>query len=184
MNTTEKDPFYETDLPVETEEFDLDEILSRKVEEELEEEEDQPDENWEITEEEEKILQRLLEKKRREDEIMKAYLALENKPSEEVIAKWKAEFGDIYLVSLSEKENFIFRGLKRGEWRHLTAQIKDIPKLKKEEAIAIRGTLFPRLNEQNIAVLTGGAPEVITNLILEASNFMSPEKAVSLVRKL
>lgn len=183
-----EDNFYEseeTTVELDMEEIDLDKVLSEPVaEEEIGPVDSDSREQWQMTEEEDKILNELLEKKKQEDVILKTYKSLENKPSDEEINLWKQKFGDIYLVSLSERENFVFRALRRQEWRQLMTQVAKLPEAKKTEAIVMRGILYPKMSEANVAVLTAGAPDTIRNLILEASNFLEPERAVQLVRKL
>lgn len=180
------DTFYEEDFqPAELEEHDLDHILETDPEyftEEYREEEAQED--FRMSEDEEQLLAELLKKKEKEDLVMKTYKSLEQRPSEEQIEEWKKRFGDVYLVSLSEHENFLFRPLKRLEWNQLTAQILKLPEAKKTEAILMRAVIFPKLTQNNVQVLTAGAPDTIRNLILEASNFIEPDRAVRLVRKL
>lgn len=182
------DNFYtepEDTVELDMEEINLDEELAKPVQEEhIGPVDSEPREEWQLSEEEDKLLEALLEKKKQEDLILKTYKSLENKPSDEEIDGWKKRFGDIYLVSLSEKENFIFRALRRQEWRQLMTQVAKFPEAKKTEAIITRAILYPKMSEANVAVLTAGAPDTIRNLVLEASNFLEPERAVQLVRKL
>jgi hypothetical protein len=184
--TEKKDEFYNDEIKVEVdpEEVDLDALLEEEAEEQPYVGEDFEREDFQLSRDEEDQLAHLLKKREQEDLIMKTYKSLENKPSEEQIAEWKAKFGDVYLVSLSEHENFLFRPLKRQEWTQLTAKIAKLPEAKKTEMIVMRGVIFPQLTQSNVAVLTAGAPDTIRNLILEASNFIEPERAVTLVRKL
>lgn len=180
----QNDLFYDESYQGE-EEINLDEILATPVEEDdFIQVEDEEREDWEMSMEEERIFKELLSKKERQDSIMKTYMALENKPSEEQLEEWKRQYGDIFLISLSERENFVFRALRRQEWRQLVAQIQKLNEQKKAEAICVRGVLFPKLNELSVSTLTAGAPETIRNMILEASNFIEPERAITLVRKL
>lgn len=182
-----EDKFYESEetVDLDMEEIDLDQVLSEPVkEEEIGALDQEPREEWQMTEQEEALLNELLEKKKQEDVILKTYKSLENKPSDEEINLWKQKFGDVYLVSLSERENFIFRAIRRQEWRQLMSQVAKLPEAKRTEAIIMRGILYPKMTEANVAVLTAGAPDTIRNLILEASNFLEPERAVQLVRKL
>jgi hypothetical protein len=191
---TQKDPFYDADLQNDPlfqqeleeheEEQSLDEMMDQIVEEDHLEVDAEPRENWQMTSDEEKLLAQLLKKKEAEDQIFRTFRSLESKPSQEQIDDWKAKFGDVYLVSLSQHENFIFRALKRQEWRQLIAQVAKMPEAKKTDAIVMRGVVWPKLTESTIAVLTAGAPETIRSLIFEASNFIEPERAVQLVRKL
>ena len=104
--------------------------------------------------------------------------------SDEQVAQWKTVHGEVYLVSFSEKENFIFRPIKRQEWNHLMTQIAKIPEEKKTEAIMMKAVVWPKLSDSNISSVSAGTPEALKALILEASNFIPPERAVQLVRPL
>lgn len=139
-----------------------------------------------LSKEEEKQLEQLLEKKKQSDFIMQTFKSLEKRPSDGEIEDLKIKYGDVYLVSLSEKENFLFRPIKRHEWRELMQRFEKakLPEQQRTEGIVMAGVVWPVLNQSNINILTAGAPDTIRNLILEASNFMEPERAITLVRKL
>ena len=64
------------------------------------------------------------------------------------------------------------------------SKIDKLDSFKKSEAIVAKGVLFPVLNQQNMNVLSAGTVETLKELILQASNFMAPEYATQLVRKL
>lgn len=177
-NTT--DNFY-------TEDQNLDDVLSMELDEiEKDIPVDQLDAEYLLSPDEEKQLQDLLKKKSQSDFIMQTFKALEKRPTDADIDEFKGKHGDVYLVSLSEKENFIFRPLKRKEWSELMQRFEKakLPDRQRTEGIVMAGVVWPILNQANINILTAGAPETIRNLILEASNFMEPERAVTLVRKL
>lgn len=182
MTQEVKDNFYD-----ETSEQNLDDIMAAELEK-LDQDipvevESSP---YLLSKEEEKQLEVLLEKKKQSDFIMQTFKSLEKRPSDNDIESLKAKFGDVYLVSLSEKENFLFRPIKRNEWRELMQRFEKakLPEQQRTEGIVMAGVVWPVLNQANINVLTAGAPDTIRNLILEASNFMEPERAVTLVRKL
>jgi len=137
-----------------------------------------------LTPEEQALLKKIQEKQMQQDHILETFRQLENKPTDDEIEHLKNQVGDVFLVSFSEKENFLFRSLKRLEWRGLMQQIQKLDDMKKAEAIVIKACLFPQMNQQNINVLTAGAVETLRDLILQASNFMGPEIAMQLVRKL
>jgi len=137
-----------------------------------------------LTPEEKQLLAKIQQKQMEQDYVIQIFNELENKPSEEEIALLKQQVGDVYLISLSEKENFLFRPLKRLEWRSLMQKIQKLDDMKKAEAVVMKGCLFPKMDQQNINVLTAGAIETLRDMILQASNFMSPEVAMQLVRKL
>jgi hypothetical protein len=168
-------------------EVNLDDILSAELENE---DQDIPVDvdttPYLLSKEEEKLLEDLLEKKKQADFIIQTFKSLEKRPSDNDIEQLKAKFGDIYLVSLSEKENFLFRPIKRHEWRELMQRFEraKLPEHQRTEGIVMAGVVWPVLNQANINILSAGAPDTIRNLILEASNFMEPERAVTLVRKL
>lgn len=182
MTEEVKDSFYE-----ELSETSLDDLMAmdlEKMDQEIPiEAEDVP---YLLSKEEEKQLEILLEKKKKADFIMQTFKSLEKRPSDNEIEQLKVKYGDVYLVSLSEKENFLFRPIKRHEWRELMQRFEKakLPEQQRTEGIVMTGVVWPILNQSNINVLTAGAPDTIRNLILEASNFMEPERAVTLVRKL
>ena len=182
MTEEVKDNFYE-----ELQEANLDDVLSAELEDL---EQDIPvmvdDAPYLLSDEEEKQLEALLKKKKDADFIMQTFKSLEKRPSDDEIELLKAKHGEIFLVSLSEKENFLFKALKRQEWRELMQRFEKakLPEQQRTEGIVMAGVVWPVLNQANINVLTAGAPDTIRNLILEASNFMEPDRAVALVRKL
>lgn len=180
---TEQDKFYiEEDTGMD--DASIDEVLNQQVDDDPVIDETQPREDWQLTANEEKLLAELLKKREKEDYIMKTFLALEQKPTESDIEVWKKQYGAIFFASFGDSENFIFRPLKRSEWRVLITKIGKLPEHKKVEAIVAVGVVWPKLNDAAINVLTAGVPESLKNLILEASNFMEPERAITLVRKL
>lgn len=182
MTQEVKDNFYE-----EVNEQNLDDLMAMDLEK-LEQEipVDIDDAPYLLSKEEEQQLELLLEKKKKSDFIIQTFKTLEKRPTDNEIDQLKAKYGDVYLVSLSEKENFLFRPIKRNEWRELMQRFEKakLPEQQRTEGIVMAGVIWPVLNQANINVLTAGAPETIRNLILEASNFMEPERAVTLVRKL
>jgi hypothetical protein len=169
------------------EELSLDDVLSLELENSDQEIPVDVDiAPYNLSKEEEKQLEALLEKKKQSDFIIQTFKTLEKRPSDSEIDQLKAKFGDVYLVSLSDKENFLFRPIKRDQWRDLMQRFEKakLPEHQRTEGIVMAGVIWPILNQANINILTAGAPETIRNLILEASNFMEPERAVTLVRKL
>lgn len=185
--TSEVDNFYDNELEPEIEEVSLDDVLMMELEDPEKEIPVQINEApYLLSKEEEKLLEELLKKKTSSDFIMQTFKSLERRPSDEEIELLKAKHGDVYLVSLGEKENFLFRSLQRKEWRDMVQRFEKakLSESQRTEGIVMSGVVWPVLNQVNINVLTAGAPETIRNLILEASNFMEPERAVTLVRKL
>lgn len=137
-----------------------------------------------LTLEEKRLLEKIEQKRMNQDHILQTFKELETRPSDEEIEILKSQCGDIYLVSLSEKENFLFRPLRRLEWRTLMNKIAALDNFKQSEAVVMKGVVFPQLNQSNINILSAGTIDTLKELILQASNFMQPEHALQLVRKL
>lgn len=173
-----EDNFYDEEAYVDE---NLDEILEMPTEEDQQHYEE---DYSEMTDEENQELQRLQAKLKKQDLIMRTWASLEVRPSEDDIENFKKQFGECYLASFSEKENFLFRPLKRQEWRSLMSQTAKLDEFKKSEGIVMKGTVFPKLNNINIGGLSAGTIDSLRDLILEASNFMTPDRAIQLVRKL
>lgn len=138
----------------------------------------------ELTEEEKALLAKIQKKQMEQDYVIQTFKQLESRPSDAEIENFKAQVGDVYLMSLSEKENFVFRPLRRLEWRTLMQKIEKLPDDKKSEAIVMKACLWPKLDQQSINVLTAGAIDSVRDMILQVSNFIGPEIAMNLVRKL
>jgi len=140
----------------------------------------------ELTQEEKDLLKRIEEKKMKQDYIMQLFEELESKPSKEELEMLKQQCGEVYFVPLGDsgKENFIFRSIKRLEWRTLMNKIAPLDEYKKAEAIVMKGVVHPQLNQQNINILAAGSIDTLRELILQASNFMPADYAMQLVRKL
>jgi hypothetical protein len=137
-----------------------------------------------LTNEERALLAKIQKKQMEQDFIIQTFKQLEDRPDDEQIEYFKSQVGDVYLMSLSEKENFVFRPLKRLEWRTLMQKISKLEDDKKSEAIVMKACLWPKLDQQNINVLTAGAIDSVRDMILQVSNFIGPEMAMQLVRKL
>jgi len=143
-----------------------------------------PEELKDLTPEEREIYFRVQEKMAEVDPIMDMFNKLDNKPSEAQIEELKSKVGEVYFTSFGEKKNYIFRGLRRQEWRNLMKAIAKLDEEKKEEAIVQKGVLWPKLTPDIIGGLDAGIATALKDDILTASNFMPVEYAASLVRKL
>ena len=63
-------------------------------------------------------------------------------------------------------------------------RVAKVDDFKKAEAIVIAGIVWPKLSEITVSALSAGSIDALRDMILEASNFMTPDRAVQLVRKL
>lgn len=138
-----------------------------------------------LTPEEQKTYEMLQQKIMSQDPIMEFYKQLETKPSDEQIEMWKEQVGDVYFAQISEQEYFVFRAIKRKEWRDLLKRLEQVKDpLKQDEAIVMKGVLYPQLDNLKVNLLSAGSVNTMKDLIMQASNFLSAEYALQLVRKL
>ena len=137
-----------------------------------------------FTKEEQEILKRAEAKIAAQDPIMAAFGEWDKAPSAEQIELFREQAGDIYFIELGEDSKYIFRPVRRQEWRTLLKQIEKLEELKQTEAIVARCVLYPKLQGVQMGSLKAGDVETLHQMILRASNFMTPEYAVQLVRKL
>lgn len=138
-----------------------------------------------LSPEEKRVFDLVQHKLRMTDPVLKVLKEMKDAPTDAQVENFKQVTGDeVYFINLSEKENFVFRPIKRQEWRTLMANIAKLDEFKKSEAIVIKGVLHPKLSQINIGALSAGSIETLKEMILRASNFMSPEEAIRQVRKL
>lgn len=138
-----------------------------------------------LSAEEKALYNKVQQKLRMTDPVLQALEEMKDAPTAEMIESFKAATGDeVYFISLSAQENFVFRPIRRQEWRTLMNQIAKLDEMKKAEAVVAKGVLHPKLSGANIGALSAGTVETLKEMILRASNFMDPVQAVSLVRKL
>lgn len=114
-------------------------------------------------------------------------------PSDELIDKWKAQYGDIRRIRYADKRAFIYRGISRKEHKELRTNIKIIPgteQIDKEggvipnsgeldqdwldEEIVKLGILYPKLIVND---LKAGEVPILSELIMRISGYI-PEGEV------
>lgn len=118
----------------------------------------------------------------RKDPIMDQWNAREKGPSDEQIALWKEQFGECYLMSFDPRESYVWRPVTRIEYKTILQSAKDDAHFM--EMVVQRCVLWPEID---VAKLTSGKAGTIPTLhgvIMEGSNFLDPDQAVMLVRRL
>lgn len=108
-------------------------------------------------------------------------------PSTAEIEKFKAAHGDVFVYAFSDTELYIFRALKRNEFRDLQTQLMDpknnMDQLTYEEAICSKCVLWPAVDKDHFAKSKGGTATSLAEQIMMNSNFTGPQ-SVALVAKL
>ena len=106
-----------------------------------------------------------------------------NAPSQLQIDEMKATHGSVLLAALSEDELFLFRPLTRKEHRALNAKIAEgqiAPELFEEQVVSAC-VLWKSV--QSLEDKAGTLPSVF-EMIMQNSNFLSPQALSNLVVKL
>ncbi len=118
----------------------------------------------------------------RVDPILEQWKVREKGPSDEQIEAWKEQFGECYLMSFDPRESYVWRPVTRIEYKTILQSAKDDAHFM--EMVVQRCVLWPEID---VAQLTGGKAGTIPTLhsvIMEGSNFLDPDQAVMLVRRL
>ena len=170
---------------VQDDDVNLEHLLSADYQPEFGDEDDLDDPLAVLTEEEKRAYEAIQQKIMTQDPILEFYKQLEDKPSDEQIESWKEQVGEVYFAQISETEHFVFRAIKRKEWRDLLKRLEAVKDpLKQDEAIVMKGVMHPALNNLKVNMLSAGTINTMKELIMQASNFFPPEYALQLVRKL
>jgi len=116
------------------------------------------------------------------DPVMQVWEENEKKPSDAKIEEWKNRHGDIYMIALDELEHFVFRPLSRHEYKQLLTAVQN-EQLFMEQVVQ-KCTLWPTITPEWLTAGKGGTVPSLHGVIMESSNFLAPEVAMTLVRKL
>lgn len=120
------------------------------------------------------------------DPLMEEFKLLEGRPSDEQIDQWKAQHGKVFIIGLDADEYYMFRPMRRLEWRRLIKTLeKQQDDSKYKEAIVMQAVLWPDMKAPGkMASVGAGVPDTLHEMILQASSFLMPQDALQLVRKL
>lgn len=107
----------------------------------------------------------------------------EGGPTFAQINAWKDQYGDIYVTSLTPEKHFVWRTVKRPEYRALVKAMENallagttqgVANMDNEEDIVELCILAPKYSKNDPEQLAGTAG-TISGQILEASGFVSLE---------
>ena len=99
--------------------------------------------------------------------------------TQEQIDKWKEQFGDIYSAVLADDKKYIYRPMKRIEYKNVIAN-PEASRSYMEEQIVIKCLIHPKLSPTDLAAEKAGTVSTLTDLIMAASNFGVNEEPVKL----
>lgn len=109
----------------------------------------------------------------------------EGGPTAAKIIEWKAQYGDVYVTSITMDQHIIWRTMNRFEYKN---HVKNIEKLSQsnqisqadismlnEELIAEMCILFPKFDRADLNGELAGVPSIIAQEVMEASGFVALE---------
>ena len=94
---------------------------------------------------------------------------------------WKAQYnGEIYLTEFDEDSIFVWRPIKRKEYKDI-AKIQNADQFYKEERVCEKAILFPeKYSFMHMSMGKAGIPTLLNELILEKSGFVAKTGAMRL----
>lgn len=100
--------------------------------------------------------------------------------TKEQIDEWKLKFGEVYVAKFSEEEKYIYRPLRRLEYKQLLTLGQNENKSFAEEKVVQMCIVWPTIDPTKIATMKAGTVSTIVDLIMTASNFGISEEPVRL----
>ena len=100
--------------------------------------------------------------------------------SAEQIAEWKIKFGEVYVAKFSEEEKYIYRPLRRLEYKQLLTLGQSENKSFAEEKVVQTCVVHPVVDPTKIGALKAGTISTLVDLIMAASNFGVAEEPIKL----
>lgn len=106
-------------------------------------------------------------------------------PTAGTVKKWKEQFGDVYVTSISFDKHIAWRVLTRAEYKSIVKKMEQMiqagtlssaeANMWNEEAIADLCILHPQLDKSEMNGIMAGVPSLISQEVLEASGFVALE---------
>jgi len=109
-----------------------------------------------------------------------------NPPTVEEVKGWKHLHGDIFVAPMDEKQIYVYRYLKRQEWKQLLAQnsTSELGPEGVDELIFRRCLLWPKLGELQENFLGAGVVPTMSSQIQAASGWVNPQALASVTTKI
>lgn len=118
----------------------------------------------------------------------------DNAPTRAHIDRWRHDFGTdgVFFMPFSETEIYIFRALKRGEYKQIISEVSRLRATTEnfnemvymQERIVEKCILWPQASPEFMSFGKAGSAETLYQLIMAGSNFMDVNQALALVRRL
>jgi len=98
----------------------------------------------------------------------------------EQINEWKVKFGEVYVAKFSEEEKYVYRPLRRLEYKQLLTLGQGENKSFAEEKVVQMCIVHPIVDPSKISLMKAGTVSTLVELIMTASNFGISEEPVKL----
>jgi hypothetical protein len=102
-------------------------------------------------------------------------------PTRDQLEEWKSQFnGEIYMTEFDADEVFIWRPIRRKEYKDI-AKIPNADQFYKEERIVTTCILYPKsFSAANMSFGKAGIPTLLSELIMEKSGFVAQTGSMKL----
>lgn len=101
-------------------------------------------------------------------------------PTQELIDEWKKIHGDVFVATFSPEDKYIYRPLKRFEYKQIIGVSQADNKAFAEEKVVQMCVVWPAIDPTKIAMFKAGTISTLVDLIMAASNFGISEEPVKL----
>lgn len=101
-------------------------------------------------------------------------------PTQEQINEWKVKHGEVYVATFSNEEKYVYRPLKRFEYKQILSLGQQDNKSFAEEKVAQFCILWPIIDPAKLATFKAGTISTLVDLIMAVSNFGIQEEPVKL----
>jgi hypothetical protein len=107
-------------------------------------------------------------------------LNIENGPTQEQINDWKSKHGDVYVATFSPEDKYVYRALRRFEYKQIIGVGQADNKAFAEEKVVQMCVVWPTIDPTKIATFKAGTISTLVDLIMSASNFGITEEPIKL----
>ena len=107
-------------------------------------------------------------------------LNVEGGPSQEQIGEWKVKHGELFVAKFSETEKYVYRPIKRFEYKQIMTLGQTENKSFAEEKVVGMCVVWPQLEPSKMSMFKAGTISTLVDLIMSASNFGIAEEPVRL----
>lgn len=99
-------------------------------------------------------------------------LGIEGGPTQQQIDEWKKTFGDVYSVELAGGDIYLYRPMKRFEYKQVLQLTQDEKtRMFAEEKVVQTCVLWPHIDATKLSTEKAGTVATLVEAIMTASNF-------------